>query len=100
MSALAPFHITAGQAANTWRETRATEPEFFAEYCDAATGKCYGIRVLALGEVDLTRVIGVYGERKFTISAPMEVQRGHRIVEIKASARAPRDLIERVYPLG
>lgn len=73
--------------------------EFFVEYADVETRKTYGIIVLPAAEVDPARIIGYYGRREQTITAPMEIQRGHKIVTLRASAQKPIHCVTYLYPM-
>lgn len=90
--------MTLGEAAAAM-QAEGKPVEFFGEYMDAETGKCRGI-VTMNRFADPDREIGFNGNREFTITEPMEIQRGHKLVMIKASKKKPVRLIERIYPMG
>ena len=70
---------------------------FFVELIDTTTTKCYGIQTVPTEQVDRTRVIGAYGRRTRTFTAPFEVLRGHKLVSVRASAKKPVTCTEHLY---
>ena len=73
--------------------------EFFLEYRDRDTGKGFGIKVIPAAEVEPTRIIGAYGTEEFNIAHAFELQRGHKMVLIKASPEKPARVITYLYPM-
>lgn len=72
---------------------------FFRELIDTTSFKCYGTQRLTAEEVQQAqeRFVGYYGrlEREFT--APFDIQRGHKIVTVRASKRQPVRCWEHIY---
>jgi len=73
--------------------------KFFRELIDCDTTKCYGIQILSDEEVkqQAGRIVGFYGQRVRQFTEPFEIQRGHKIVVVRCSARKPLRCFEHVY---
>jgi hypothetical protein len=85
----------------TVRELREQKPgcEFFRELIDTTSFKCYGTQLLGEEEVQqaLERFVGYYGRTERDFTAPFDIQRGHKIVTVKASTRKPLRCWEHIY---
>lgn len=73
--------------------------QLFRELIDVDTTKCYGIQLLSAAEAagERERFVGYYGRKLRTFEQPFEVQRGHKIVIVSASKRAPKRCWEHLY---
>ncbi len=91
------YIVTARQLVADRESDQKPAPEFFVDYVDVTTHKCYGIRHVALAEVDLSRACGAWGERKLTLTEPITIQRGHHETILKASKRKPVAVRETLY---
>ena len=74
-------------------------PLFFRELLDCKTIRCYGIQHLTQREVldQMSRLVGAYGEKQIEFKSPFDVQRGAKIITVKASKKKPIRCIERIY---
>lgn len=73
---------------------------FYRELIDIESTKCYGTQELTDDEVkaNAERYVGFYGGQERTFTQPFEVQRGHKIVTVKASVKNPVRCREHIYP--
>lgn len=73
---------------------------FFRELIDVESTKCYGTQRLTEAEIEQNkdRYVGFYGGIERVFTAPFEVQRGHKIVTVKASPKNPITCREHIYP--
>jgi len=75
--------------------------QFFRELIDTSSFKCYGIQHLSAEEVKQAaaalRYVGYYGRIERTFTAPFDVQRGHKIVTVRASTKQPVRCWEHIY---
>ncbi len=69
---------------------------YFEEIFDVASGKCLGTRRT---EKQSNRIQGSGGEVFFTITEPIELQKGHKFTRVKASVAKPVKLMSRYLPL-
>jgi len=71
----------------------------YRELINVATTKCLGTEELAPGyaEANKERVVGAWGARELLLTSPLELQRGHRMVVVKASERKPIKCKEHIY---
>lgn len=74
--------------------------QFFIEYRNRDTYKGCGIKVLLPQEVEKDRIIGAYGAREETFTWPILLQRGHKLVEVKASEKKPLHCTTYLYPMS
>jgi hypothetical protein len=83
----------------TVRELHGKDVQFFRELIDVTSFKCYGIQLLTAEEVEqqIDRVVGYHGRIERTFTEPFDIQRGHRIVQVKASTRKPLRCWEHIY---
>ncbi len=86
--------VTAAQVIADREADHQPAPEFFVDYVDTETRKCYGIRNLTLSEIDLTRPCGAWGARTVTLTEPILIQRGHREMVLMATKRKPVSVTE------
>jgi hypothetical protein len=75
------------------------QSDFFIDFTNVQTRKCYGIRLVAEKDVDRERIIGFYGAQTITFVQPFEVMRGPNLIEIKASKKRPVTCVSHLYPL-
>jgi hypothetical protein len=73
--------------------------QFFRELIDTSSFKCYGIQHLSEQEAlqAAERFVGYYGRQEHVFTAPFDVQRGHRLVTVKASRQKPVRCWEHLY---
>lgn len=85
----------------TFADIRAEHPGvgFFRELIDTTSFKCYGTQQLTEAEITATpqRFVGFYGRAERVFSQPFEIQRGHKVVVVRASERKPLRCWEHVY---
>lgn len=72
-------------------------PLFFIELVDTTRNKSYGIKHYTAEEIDQSRVIGAWGKKERTFTAPFYMQRGHREVRVFASKACPITCAEYLY---
>ena len=75
-------------------------PTFFRELINIATTKCLGTEELPsdYGIDNRERVVGAWGGREVLLLAPLELQRGHKMVLVKASEQKPIKCKEHIFP--
>jgi hypothetical protein len=73
--------------------------QFFRELIDTSSFKCYGTQRLTAEEAQAAqaRFVGYYGRQECEFTAPFDIQRGHKIVTVKASKRTPVRCWEHIY---
>lgn len=80
------------------QQRRAPEqPKFFRELIDTTNFKCYGTQEVPPADLSPTRVIGAYGRETRTFTRTFEVERGPKLVSVRASAARPVICWEHVY---
>jgi len=95
------YKVTVGQLVDEQIGKGQPVPAFYRELINLATTKCLGIELLpgAWGIDNRDRILGAWGGRDVVLCAPLELQRGHKLVVVKASELRPIKCREHVYPI-
>ena len=62
---------------------------YFEDVVDVSTGKCLGTRKCA---EQPGRILGYNGQQQQTMTAPFELERGHKTIIVKASKEKPMQI--------
>jgi hypothetical protein len=94
------YKVTVGELVDAQIAEGKTPPTFYRELINLGTTKCLGTEELPqdYGIDNRDRVVGAWGYRDFLLCAPLELQRGHKMILINASEGKPIHCREHVYP--
>lgn len=93
------WKVTVGEIVDAELAQGRPTPTFFRELINVATTKCLGTEELPRDYCidNRERIVGAWGVRDVLLLSPLELQRGHRVVLVKASEQKPIKCKEHIY---